>query len=446
VTPPWVRPAIAAGRRGPLGRGFLAFLQVAAVGQVLALAVWMVGDTGVSLATSMRIGWMYVGAFHHVAIEFDVPEVELSTPAAGPEATSLSIAVAMLSITALAAWLLFRAGRAVAERGGGGTGARIVRGATLAPSYALPVFVLAMLVDVETPLRLGAFASGDLRVSLSAWQALVLPFAIAAAAGATGGLRSAVDARRGELATDRLEAAIAGGRRMLALGAALSFAGLFVAGVAQPDGPAALLTPSTARYLRAVFDGPATGLVLFGHHAALAPNEAAWVLVPAMGGCLGVRGSANADVLCYRRFPEDVVTAPVPFPGGRVLLPIGGASFGGAPAPYLAFLLVPAIASVLGGRRAAERRRAAGREAIMAGVGAGVVFAALVGTVAALSTVTVAYGAAFAGDATAGRIVVGPEVVNAALLALAWGTAGGALGAATLGRLASVRAWAAAPR
>jgi hypothetical protein len=227
---------------------------------------------------------------------------------------------------------------------------------------------------------------------------------------------------------------------MFVSGIAFSLAGLFLAGAVQPDGPAALLTPSTARYVRAVFDRPGPGLLLLGHHVAVAPNEAVWALVPAMGGCVSVRGSVQADLLCYRRFPRDVVAAPVPIPGGRLLLPIGGASFGRAPAPYLAFLLVPALATVLGGRRAAARRGAKGRYAIGVGAAAGVVFAVLVTVVAALSSVTVAYGAAFAKSATGGRVVLGPEIWSAALLALAWGTIGGAIGAATTGSVARLTA------
>jgi hypothetical protein len=226
---------------------------------------------------------------------------------------------------------------------------------------------------------------------------------------------------------------------MLVLGLALSLGGLFVAGVVQPDGPAALLTPSTARYVRAVFERPAPGLLFLGHHVAVAPNEAIWALVPAMGGCVSVRGSVRADLVCYRRFPTDVEAAPVPMPGGRLLLPIGGASFGPAPAPYLAFLLVPAVATVLGGRRAAARGGTVGVGAAGMGAAAGVVFAALVAVVAALSSVTVAYGAAFAENATAGRVVLGPVVWSATLLALAWGAVGGAIGAATIGSFARLR-------
>jgi hypothetical protein len=318
--------------------------------------------------------------------------------------------------------------------------ARVVHGATVAPSYAVPSWALASLVVAETPLRLGGFATGELRVALTPWQALVFPFAIAAVSGACGGLRSALDARAPEdRIMARVASATAGGWRMFVVGVALSFGGLFLAGVVQPDGPAALLTPSTARYLSAVFDRPAPGLVALAHHAALAPNEAAWTLVPAIGACDVIRGSVEADVLCYGRFPREVETAPAPLPGGsELLVPIGGGTFDRAPPGSFLFLLVPAAATVLGGRRAAEVLRGAVDRPAVAGAAAGLVFAVLVAALATLSTVTIGYGTAFGGGAS-GWVIAGPHLPAGAALAAVWGILGGGLGAASLGRWADLR-------
>ena len=445
------RPALRAGWPDALGRGFVAFLAMAGVGQVLAFAVWAVGNTGTSLGAIARLGWIEFGAFHHVAIELDVPDLDVPPAATGPGATSLSVGIALLSITAVGIWLLFRGGRAVAERCGGGAAARILHGAKVAPAYALPAFAFASAVEVRTPLRLGAFASGELHVALSRWQGLAFPLGIAAAAGAAGGLRSALDARTPEDgAIARIRASVAGGGRMFAFGLLLSYLGLFVAGVVQPDGPAALLTPSTARYFGVVFARPAPGIVVLGHHLALAPNEALWTLVPAMGGCVGVRGSANADVLCYGRFPTAVGTTIQPLTGGEsVRVPLGEATFGMAPPAYLLFMLVPAAATVLGGRLAAKRLGVRGREAAFVGAAAGVVFALLVGVGTSLSTVTVGYGAAFGDEASAGWVIAGPNAVTGMLLAAAWGVVGGFLGAVARRRVPDVtsagQAWR-APR
>jgi hypothetical protein len=95
---------------------------------------------------------------------------------------------------------------------------------------------------------------------------------------------------------------------------------------------------------------------------------------------------------------------------------------------------VPVAASLLGGRLAGRRFGAARRERVLVGVTAGAMFALLIGVAAALSSISVGYGAAFGDDGSAGWVVVGPNVVTGTLWALAWGCVGGALGAATSDR------------
>jgi hypothetical protein len=369
-----------------------------------------------------------------VAIELDVSDLDLVAPGAAPGSTSLSIGVALLSVTVVAVLLLFRAARKVADRAGGSTGGRMLLGSAVAPSFALPAFAAALLVEVTTPMRFGSFATGELHVALSPWQALVFPFAIAAASGAAGGFRSALGADARSEDVRRIAAASAGALRMLVAGLGLSLAGLFVAGVVQPDEPVALLTPSTARYFETVFDRPATGLAIFGHHLAVAPNEAMWTLVPAMGACDGVRGSASRDLLCYSRFPILLETTVPGLEGLAVSSLFGPVIFRRAPSGYFAFLLVPIAASLLGGRTAGRRFGESRRQRVLVGVTAGAMFALLIGVGTVLSSITIGYGAAFGGDGSAGWIVIGPNVVTGTLCALAWGCAGGALGAATSDR------------
>jgi hypothetical protein len=425
------------GWRGGSVLGVLAFAAMAGIGQLLAFAVWAVAGSGASLGAFARIGAVYLGAFNHVAIEVELPRTSVTATDIG--AASLSIGVALLSVTAVAIWLLVRAGRALADRGGGGTGHRMLLGMWVAPSYAASTFAVGALVDVRTTLRSAGFGVGEVHVSLSAWQALAFPAAIAIVAGAAGGLRSALAARTpDDPAMARVEAAVSGGWRMFVAGVALSLAGLFVAGIVQPDGPAALLTPTTARYLRGVFDRPVEGLVLLAHHLALAPDEAVWTLVPAMGACDGVHGDASENVLCYGRFPLDVTTTPEPLTGDEVVpVPFGEIRFGAAPLGYLLFLLVPGVASVLGGRRAAERLGAGLRASLLAGASAGLVFAALVAAASLLSSVTVGYG----GAGRAGWVIAGPDVAAGTLLAAVWGIVGGSVGGATAGWSARIR-WA----
>ena len=118
------------------------------------------------------------------------------------------------------------------------------------------MFLVALVVEIEAPVRLGAFVSGTIGVRLAPWQALLLPFGIAAVAGAAGGLWSWCRASGPDRRASAVGAAAAGGLRMFAIAVVLSLAGLFVAGVVQPDDVVAVLTPSTARYYRAVFERP----------------------------------------------------------------------------------------------------------------------------------------------------------------------------------------------
>lgn len=417
-----------------LRRGAVAFAVVAGIGQVLALAMWASGAGELSLGVAARVGALYVGAFHHVAIRLDIRDV--ATPAAG--SISLSIGIALLSVTLLAGWLLARSGRAVAGHVSGGAALRAARGATVAIGYAVPSFLLALVTSVET-VPLGAAAPGGVfRMTLTPWQALVFPLAVGAVSGAAGGLRASLEAGGRSWAS----APVAGSLRMLMAAALLSFAGLFVGGVVQPDEPVALATPTTARYLRPVLDRPVTGIVLLGHHVGLLPNEAVWTLVPAMGGCDRIGGDVEADVLCYERFPASIGPSLTPIPGAAtVRLPLGEATYRSAPPGYLLFLIVPAAATVLGGMRAAAvasgpRSSAPGRpgsetaEAVRAGALAGVGFAVAVGALAALSSVTIGYRSTVGGEAARGWLVVGPQILPGIALALAWGIAGGAAGAA----------------
>jgi hypothetical protein len=201
---------------------------------------------------------------------------------------------------------------------------------------------------------------------------------------------------------------------------ALSYVGLFVAGIAQPDEAVALATPSTARYLDTVFERPGLGSALLAHHLALSPNEAIWTFVPGAGACDVIRGSQRSDLLCYGRFPSFAA-------------PSGEVTFGNAPPGYLAFLLVPAIATIVGGRWAGSVSERSGVAAAAVGAGAGAVFAAVMLGAIVASSITLSYGAAPDAVGRGGHLWIGPDPVTGTMVALAWGVIGGALGASTSG-------------
>jgi len=418
-----------------LGRGLLAFVAVAAIGIGASLGTFILLEPSYSIGTAIRIGAMYLGPFHHIPIvvegSFDLGALRL--PNLPPSsATTVEIGVALLAITGIAVWLLFGAGRSLAERSGGDLGARMLAGALVAPGYAAPVFLVALIVEIGRPVELGTLVSGRITLHLSAWQALVFPLVIAAVTGAAGGAVSWLGANEMRHRVRMISAALAGGWRMFVLGLLFAFAGLFVAGAVQPDEAVAALTPSTARYYRAVFDRPSWGAVILTHHLALSPNEAVWVLAPSSGACDAVAGGPNLDVLCYGRFPHGLESIIQPVVGG---VPVSGGpdlDLGRAPAGYFLFLLVPALATTLGGRAAAARARLKGREAMPIGAAAGVPFAAVAFVSCLLASVTVTYTSSFV-ERSGGSLWIGPEPLPTTAFALMWGLAGGAIGAATMG-------------
>jgi hypothetical protein len=160
--------------------------------------------------------------------------------------------------------------------------------------------------------------------------------------------------------------------------------------------------------------------VILAHHLALAPNEALWTLVPAVGGCDVVRGSDRSELLCYRRFPSG-------------LIPDGDVSFANAPGGYLAFLLVPAVATLVGGRWAGSTAKGAGTSGAAIGSASGAVFGGAVLAGCLLASITLSYGATSGAGSGGGHLWIGPDPVSGTLFALAWGVAGGALGGASTG-------------
>lgn len=412
---------MSSGWRTALCRGGLAFAIVALLGQALSFAVYFAGGSraGLSAATFAKIGWLYFGAFHHVAL----------VVSAGGRAT-FEVGFALMLGTGLAVFLLYRAGKAVADEAGGGPFARALHGLKVAPVYAVPSLLLSVLVSLKIDAPPTPAFVGRITIRSSLVQSFLFPLLIAAVPTVAGGLRSGWEGMtasgpRGR----RIVGALAGGWRMLVLGLALSLAGLFAAGVVQPGSPAGLLTPSTAEYFRAVFEpGLEEGAVVLVNHVLLLPNESTWALVPSMGGCIGARGpTASTSLLCYWRFPRSVSVAPGSAAG---VGPFPAVETGTAPVGYFLFVLVPLASVFLGGRLAARRGAATSpREAVGMGAMAGVVFAALAVAAAFLSQVSagVSAGEIFLGGE--GLVRVGPDLLSGGLLALSWGVAGGVLGA-----------------
>ena len=70
---------------------------------------------------------------------------------------------------------------------------------------------------------------------------------------------------------------------------------------------------------------------------------------------------------------------------------------------------------------------------MVVGLAAGVVFAVVMLAGCVLSSITLSYGSSAGSVGRGGHLWIGPDPVTGTLFALAWGVAGGALGAATEG-------------
>jgi hypothetical protein len=373
--------------RAALRRGLIAFGLVAVAGQIVPTAVDLFGG-GLAFPTALKIGWFYTLAFHRVGLDVDAA------------AHGYRLSIAFLSGTGLALWLLYRAGRAAADLAGPASRERLLVGAMVAPAYALPIGLITLVTRLQLA-PAGELLPDAVRVNGVAWQAFLFPLVMAAVAGGAGGLTSALpEAARGR-------AWLVGGWRMLLMALGLAFVGVLLLAAVRPAG--------LRTYARGVSaNGPRVAFLIVGHHALLAPNQSFFVLAPSMGGCISLGGSsASVPLMCPGRLPAFGSEVPAAIDAVRS----GGPAPSHRPMPidYWAFLLVPAIATIAGGRWAAGG--VGGRERLIRGAGAGVVFGVLVGLGAWASSV------AFQG------VTLGPAPAPTMALGISWGVVGGALGA-----------------
>jgi len=405
---PWTELAVMA-----LGRGEIAFLATLVVGEILAFGQNLIGGLGLSFLDTLRAGGLYVYAFEHVPIR-------LTASGSGVRGPFGSLSVALLTVTALAIWLLFRGAAAVGERAGGGVVRRVLWGGAVGLPFALLSFLLSFVVPVR--FRISVFEAGTFGVDVSWVAALLWPLVIGVVVGLAGGLWS------GRNSTwpwaRRVGVAMAGAWWMFLASLGLSLIGLLVLGGLNPS--------ATRAYLDRTIGGGEVGVDLLAHHALALPNQSLWVLVPSMGGCDRASGSARLArlesdrLLCYWRFPRHGDAASI---YGRFTFAesTGRVVFTRAPWGYLLFLLVPAVATLIGGAWIGRRSDGAAQRAVRVGL-AGFGFALLVAGGSVLAGVSVTLGGAHP-TTTA----FGPDPVAGGLLALGWGVAGGVLGALLFG-------------
>ena len=182
----------------------------------------------------------------------------------------------------------------------------------------------------------------------------------------------------------------------------------------------AVLEPgATGAYARFVDRSSGSGAALLVQHALLLPNQFGMMLATSMGipTSLDVGATTVVRLTISGIHPEGNVGAGL---AALVGAPSTAAAF---PVWYLAFLAIPAAATVIGGRSAG--RAAGGRpEAALRGALAGVVYAVLCGVASWAATIVLPPWSAILG----GSLRLGVDPASTMLVALLWGVVGGAIG------------------
>jgi len=400
----------------------LTVLAALALGELFAVLLFAGGAVpGLTLGTSLRVGWALVYVFHHAALELQTPVLHLphgSDLVAGLPfgyRVDATVAFGLLGGTALVAWMLMRAGARTADAAGATGLTRGFQGAKIALPYGLLMFLSSWPLQFRIKLP----DTGPFDVHPSHLAALVWPVIFGLVFGFLGGLRASwrevwtSDWWESDRWSRRLRGSFAGGIRMVVIALLLSFAGLLALAVARPH--------DTGLYFHLVFRaGVVNGIALLVLSILALPNAALYVLVPAMGGCLEVGGFSPFCFLSYLHFPGHFVVGP-PNPSGFPNL-------GQAPAAYFVFLLAPIVATVAGGWLAARRAAVRGpTEGLGVGIMAGVVFGLILLVLLMLSVLNVWLNGPIFYVAT-GFYRYGPNPIAGLQQGLAWGILGGAAG------------------
>ena len=427
-----------------IGSAVLTFVILALVGEGLAaLAYASSGPGGPGLLDTARIGSLFTYSFHRVGVHAALPEIspealtgeELPIPGGGGVSVEFVIAVSMLLGTLLLVWLLYRAGKALGERAGGPWWLRGLSGARLALPYALITGIVAVLLSLapisfDIPAVPGFPTGGEVELKLSLIAAFLWPLGIAAFAGFAGGVASSPEEGWARSRAESLAVgALRGGVSMAGWGVLLGFIGLQVVAFVHSD----VAAPFNPAFFESSFrPGPLEGVTATVYALMFAPNLGALVLAPSMGSVLGVYGGGvSFPLLSYLKFPTGFDPAALAGLSG-----LGGLGGPGdliqtetAPLPYWLFLLVPLLATILGGRRAAVRADAASAGGgAAAGALAGVVYGLLVLVLAVVAGVGFRVDSAFSGISQSQTGHLGPDFGLTLLVALAWGLGGGSVG------------------
>jgi hypothetical protein len=422
--------SLRAGRLGPWIVASREAALVALIGLALGegisfLALVGGGVPGLGVANAVRGGVVLFLSFHHVGMQaatdsLRLPhgaEIALGLPSGGQ--VDATVAFALLGGMALVLWRLANAGRVVAVITGGRPRSRGLSGARVAIPYALITFVLGWLVSgvVRFP------ETSPLAVHPSHAASLLWPMVLATAAGFAGGVRSGPDGAWGsewwewEGWNRRLRAALAGAVRILLVGMGASLVGFLVVAASRPGDAAQYVADGLS-------GGPVAGLAVAILAVLALPNLALWILAPAFGGCVEVSSGFGFTTgpYCFMSYTH---AASHPLAGRDIFW--GFPTLGPPPGELWAFLVVPAVAVVVGvvhALRVGEVRTR--RDGMVVGALTGLVFIGVFLLALLLSTVTIRLQGSLS-NVNTGYYRYGPQPLDAIELGVAWVVIGGTL-------------------
>jgi Family of unknown function (DUF6350) len=395
------------------------------------------GATSHAAAVTRTGGALFLW-FHGIGLSIAPPSAGFGGPGAAIlQNVAVTLSLTLMTGTIFVLVLLGHAGRKVADAAGGAAWVRGLHGMKIALPYGAVCLLLSLAESFTLRLPGSSFPGVDVAgVSIHPvyLEAFLWPALLGLLGGFVGGLRSTPDSDR-TTATRLLRGAVSGAGAMMAFALALSFLGLLILAALHPD--------ATRSYMNGMFGrGTTRGLALLTLNVLALPNLCVWLLVPAMGSCVGGHVTYGGATFSSCLVSYAHVATPAALRGIETLGPFA-TDPRQLPRPatgYLAFMAIPLAAAALGGYQA-SRRAVAGTRSWAAGVGvlAAGGFAFLVAVACLLAALILQVhgvrglegGGRPLGTAT---LWLGPAPLQGALFGLAWGVLGGALGGFLAGK------------
>jgi hypothetical protein len=378
--------------------GLVAALALAASGLVIAVVEYVASGQRYRPWTWVKVAILYALAFCGTGVQVIVRAGALAE-GSPPLSAAFRLPLILGAVAFVA--LLVRAGRGIV-RDGESVPLSALAAAAAVVGAALPLFLASFAVSLRFP------EVGDAVVTPIRWQAALFPLVVATASTGAGAY-AARGERVGGWGT-RPMSWVGAGWRMFVTAMALAFIGFLIVATLSPGW--------TGRYASAARGAGRTGAVAVLHHLLLLPAQTMLSVAPALGGevHVSVEGEAEVTTISLRAIhPSRSIGELGGVGGGAGPVPLGGA--------WYAFLLVPVVATVAGGRRAGRSGRGVFTRATD-GAASGAVFCLLVVGGCAFATAVVP----FLGLGLVPVRISAPIGATAAL-ALGWGVVGGAVGA-----------------